>query len=831
MNPSPKQVLIAGGYGFGNTGDDAILKVLVDELQAAVPDVVITVLSWSPQETHDIYDVRSLFYRDIGGLMRAADQCDLMIIGGGGLFYDYNGVDADSMLSNRHAEISYFAGLSLLATMLGKPLMMYAVGVGPLRTEEGRKLTRVAFEQARVATVRDAESRALLEAIGVDINRVTATADPAFSLQSADRAVGRGHIEAEAGDSRPRPWIAVSIRRWNLGDSTGGWESEVAVSLDQFLTQQGGTVFLTPFHRRDNDSLADDPGLAKQLFASMELKTQVVILSSEYSPEERASILANCDLVLGMRLHAVIFAAKAAVPFVAITYDPKVNHLLTLMKCEEYGIDPSLLTSARLLDLMTMAFENRDSLHGHLKKRVQLIEPLCRNNSQLLADTLHGKFPPALPPSTDALDMIKKLALRPLFEKAQSEAVSTGISTSRELRAEGLSAAGIARAIQTAKAAANEPRRSEHNANATKRREGAPRVAILVKVLPDSSPEVPDLFNGASYGLTLGRLLRDLGLEVTFYRPRNKPFKHIHEGFQVEEIRFTGARSEFERVGDEFFQSTLDFDHVVYDSAEFVSERIREDAILVSHGLRSDESNFRSRTPRELEDLFRAFARPLRVISVDTNAINIVRALWPEAATRMTYIPNWVNLDAFRPPTSRDRGQQTVIFPKLGRSIDSLRFVESILHAIPDECRFLLVEERNAEEPRSLIALARRDFRISVLAATPNEMPRYYSEAGICVISGSGNEGDCLSTLEGLASGCAVVATHLGGLPNLITSEVNGLLVEPEAPAFAEAVNRLIESAEDRARFQQTGRATAAHYSPEIWRQRWTTVLRELGWV
>ena len=45
--------------------------------------------------------------------------------------------------------------------------MIYAVGVGPLQTDEGKYFTRLAFEQADTVTVRDAESKALLESLAL----------------------------------------------------------------------------------------------------------------------------------------------------------------------------------------------------------------------------------------------------------------------------------------------------------------------------------------------------------------------------------------------------------------------------------------------------------------------------------------------------------------------------------------------------------------------------------------------------------------------------------------------------------------------------------------
>ena len=110
-------------------------------------------------------------------------------------------------------------------------------------------------------------------------------------------------------------------------------------------------------------------------------------------------------------------------------------------------------------------------------------------------------------------------------------------------------------------------------------------------------------------------------------------------------------------------------------------------------------------------------------------------------------------------------------------------------------------------------------------------MPLLYRQADICCIPTIGSEGTSLSCLEALASGCAVVATTVGGLPELIQSGVNGLLVDPQPEKLAAAINRLIEEPALRSRLQEGATRTAASFSLEIWRERWTELLYQLGWL
>jgi glycosyltransferase involved in cell wall biosynthesis len=72
----------------------------------------------------------------------------------------------------------------------------------------------------------------------------------------------------------------------------------------------------------------------------------------------------------------------------------------------------------------------------------------------------------------------------------------------------------------------------------------------------------------------------------------------------------------------------------------------------------------------------------------------------------------------------------------------------------------------------------------------------------------SRNEGTPVALIEALASATPVVATHVGGVPDVVDDDVTGLLVPPGDPvAFALALERVLGDAALRHRFGTEGRA------------------------
>lgn len=88
-----------------------------------------------------------------------------------------------------------------------------------------------------------------------------------------------------------------------------------------------------------------------------------------------------------------------------------------------------------------------------------------------------------------------------------------------------------------------------------------------------------------------------------------------------------------------------------------------------------------------------------------------------------------------------------------------------------------------------------------------SDLENIYPDLDILTLT-SRNEGSPVSLIEGLASGCAVVAADVGGVGDVVRDGETGLLVPPESPeALAQAVSMLIEHPRRRRELGEAGRA------------------------
>lgn len=126
-----------------------------------------------------------------------------------------------------------------------------------------------------------------------------------------------------------------------------------------------------------------------------------------------------------------------------------------------------------------------------------------------------------------------------------------------------------------------------------------------------------------------------------------------------------------------------------------------------------------------------------------------------------------------------------------------------LVHEQLPDARFIIVGdgESRAEIETGVDARGLRDAVI--FTGWMQDLAPLYADLNANVIS-SHNEGTPVSIIEALAAGCPVVATAVGGLPDLLDGGRLDALVPPgDAPALAEALVRTITAPPDPAPAQQ----------------------------
>ncbi len=412
MGKSSNSILIAGFYGFGNTGDEAILTAMVTDLRAADPSLELTVISADPETTRRIFGVNAVSWAHLHDVLAAVGDADLVILGGGGLFHDYWGVPLKDILLPEHIQRSMqngYAGVAVYARLMEKPLMLYAVGVGPLLTSEGQRVTRIVARVAQLITTRDRASAELLLQLGISEGKIHVTADPAFAL-SPNHIWATKYWQQVKLDDGPR--LVVNVRPWEFAGPTERWIGEIASGLELFHRKFGGTTLFVPFHAQDLE-------MAHQLQSSLCDASSLQVLPNIPTPAAVAGIIAQADLVLGMRYHSVVFAIQGHVPLLALTYDPKVHHVMQDVQLSEFAIPLKEARGDVIAQKLQVLWTRRAAVREVLASEANSLKLLAQRNTELALGLLQE---PVRSPAEIDKDLLRMLTKQLAWELAQRTA-------------------------------------------------------------------------------------------------------------------------------------------------------------------------------------------------------------------------------------------------------------------------------------------------------------------------------------------------------------------------------------------------------------------------
>ena len=299
------RIVISGYYGFANAGDEAMLAAIIGSLRQKEPAVEITVISGRPEQTGTKHQVLSVHRFNPWKIIQALHHSDLLLSGGGSLLQDVT--SKQSLL--------YYLAIIFLGRILGKKVMLFAQGIGPIKAAWLRWLTKLVCNRVDMLTVRDQDSLRELQRIGMDLGKVSLTADAVFTLAPVPLTLGRQLLE-ECGLKQEQSLVGIAVRQW---PARKDYLQELAVAADRLVEEHAAKIVLVPL-QRPRDLVA-----CQRLQQLMRHGQEAYLITQALDTRGYLSLIGNFRCLVGMRLHALIFAAVMHVPFAALSYDPKID--------------------------------------------------------------------------------------------------------------------------------------------------------------------------------------------------------------------------------------------------------------------------------------------------------------------------------------------------------------------------------------------------------------------------------------------------------------------------------------------------------------------------
>lgn len=352
-------IVISGYHGFANSGDEALLLAILNALREKRSSLDVTVLSKTPENTSAVYNVKSIYRYNLFKIIKELKSSGMLLFGGGSLLQDVTSSKS----------ILYYLMIIYLAQKCGVKTMLYANGIGPIKKKHNRRLASKILNKADIITLRDDMSDEELRQLGVTRPEIAITADPAFTL-SGDVSLSGQYITNLAGVPHNSKICVVSIRSWKNAEKD--FDKKLARLCDYMADKYSIYSLFVPMQ------YPADMEISKKVMSLM--KNEAYIINRELSVPEMFSVLSEAELVIGMRLHSLIYATTLEIPALAIVYDPKISAFMESLNQPD-RVDAESFDFEDARDILSRIIEERDKRKAELKETNAFLKESARKNA------------------------------------------------------------------------------------------------------------------------------------------------------------------------------------------------------------------------------------------------------------------------------------------------------------------------------------------------------------------------------------------------------------------------------------------------------------------
>ncbi|MDP4093055.1 MAG: polysaccharide pyruvyl transferase CsaB [Bacillota bacterium] len=357
--------ILSGYYGSGNLGDDAILTAVIKNLNMYKKYARILVIGRDPMDIKLTYGVDSIERLNVIKMLRAFKNSRLFINGGGSLIQDVKSTRS----------LVYYLGTIRLAKMMGNKVMLYANGIGPVNRKFNRRLTKWILNKVNFITLRENTSLNELNSMKIQRPETIVTADPAMALEPTTDTDALEIFKFE-GIPETGPYACFSVRKWGMNEA---YKEVIAKIADYITVEYGLKCIFIPMQCPGDVMAADD-------VASM-MKEKGYVFKNRYSVSQTLAITKKMDILIGMRLHALIFAVISGVPMVGLEYENKIEGFLRYINQYEQAMagHVSELNFEKLKEMVDNVWSKRDIIRNELDEVTLALKEKALENAKIAA--------------------------------------------------------------------------------------------------------------------------------------------------------------------------------------------------------------------------------------------------------------------------------------------------------------------------------------------------------------------------------------------------------------------------------------------------------------
>lgn len=394
-------IVLLGSFGHSNFGDDVLHHVFVgalrrfaSELWCNAADVSLVPRSIREEPWVRIFPTHSRWWSTIRVLLHA----ELIVFGGGSILKELNRTTGRW----KFGTLARIAGIVALSRLVGKRLLAFGIGVGPLNTWFGRRAAAWILRRMELVVVRDSNSYKLARSL-------LGTDHPATLVQGVDASFMGSWPQREGVAESPSLKHLASLKKegalliglnalHDVGDNVD--PDSVARALGRTITalldkMPDAKVVLLPFQTAFNPH-HDALYMERDVVARLDLQhREACVVLPDLTVSIVLEILRSLDLVVAMRLHALIGCVLAGIPFVALLYDEKCRSFVADIEYP-YALDLERFCedSGLLLQMVDEVLAKADTIRADLAACSERLLRMGQEMLELLEDRLSVPLKP-----------------------------------------------------------------------------------------------------------------------------------------------------------------------------------------------------------------------------------------------------------------------------------------------------------------------------------------------------------------------------------------------------------------------------------------------------
>lgn len=324
-------------------------------------------------------DIREHWWSGNDRLRRIAGARAHFSIAGGDSFSDIYGL----------RRFAYVVLPQILVLLMQRPLVQLPQTYGPFRTGFARTVTRWILRRSHTVFSRD-EAGVLTVRQLMGTHAPTVQVVPDIGLAMSPQPLP-GPLQTEVATLRTRgPVIGLNISSLlYMGGYSGtnmfGLREDFPRLIDDLVaglvSEPGVQVLLVPHVCGGPLSQEDETRLCEKLLPTFQSRfgKQPVYFNHSLNHRQTKTLIGQCDIFIGARMHACVAAVSQGVPAVCLAYSGKFSGVMAPLGPAARVVDLRTADAGEILQAALDVFRNRANLRRELQDRLKLLPDFSRS--------------------------------------------------------------------------------------------------------------------------------------------------------------------------------------------------------------------------------------------------------------------------------------------------------------------------------------------------------------------------------------------------------------------------------------------------------------------